>query len=258
MGIVAGIWRYPVKSTRGESLDEVTVGASGLAGDRVWACVDDETIGSAKHPRRWGGLLEVRASGEPATVDVGGTRCPAGSAEADEALSKHLGRTVRLTRDEPATARIYRLMPDEADMVPDWLTGMRPGQERIEDAGGFAQTGRFVDFAAVHLVTTGALAGLGAAAARFRPNLLVEADADPEPGTELTIGDVVLRVRFPTPRCIVPSLAQGELPADPGLLRTLAKHYRREVFGTGKAACFGVYADVVHPGSLGVGSAVRG
>ncbi|MFI1992249.1 MOSC domain-containing protein [Actinoplanes sp. NPDC020271] len=71
----------------------------------------------------------------------------------------------------------------------------------------------------------------------------------------MTIGDVVLRVQFPAPRCIVPSLAQGDLPADPGLLR--AGHHRRPVSGEGKAACFGVYADVVRPGTLRAGGVVR-
>lgn len=257
---MAGIWRYPVKSVRGESLDEVRVEAGGLTGDRAWACVDDDerVIGSAKHPRRWGGLLQVSAAGEPAVIEVDRTFYLAGEAEADEALSAHLGHPVHLTSQAPEHSRIYREIPSESGMVPDWLSDMRPGQERIEDAGGFARTGRFVDFAPIHLVTTGALADLEAAPARFRPNLLIETENDPEPGDELTIGDLVLKIQFPTPRCIVPSLAQGDLPADPGLLRTLAKHYRRPVFEDGrKAACFGVYADVLNPGDLRVGSPVQ-
>ncbi|BCJ42109.1 molybdenum cofactor biosysynthesis protein [Actinoplanes ianthinogenes] len=264
MGQIAGIWRYPVKSARGETLAEAEVEDGGLAGDRTWACVDDQdaTIGSAKHPRRWGALLQVRASGDPAIVEVGGARYEAGSAEADKALGEHLGRPVRLTRTAPAEPRIHRLLPEEAGMVPDWLADLRPGQERVEEAGGHARTGRFVDFGAVHLVTTGALAALAEKAGhpvpaeRFRPNLLIDADADPDPGTEVAIGDVLLRVLFRTPRCVIPSLPQAGLPTDPVVLRTLARHYRIDVFGNGKGACFGVYADVVRPGRLTLGAPV--
>jgi hypothetical protein len=149
MGAVAGIWRHPVKSAHGEPLTEARIEPGGVAGDRVWACVDDEdqTIGSAKHPRRWGGLLDVRAAGEPAVIEVGGARHEAGSAEADKALGEHLGR---------------------------------------------------------------------------------------------------------------PGLAHAGLPADPGVLRTLARHYRIDVFGNGRGACFGVYADVVRPGHLELGATVGG
>jgi hypothetical protein len=58
----------------------------------------------------------------------------------------------------------------------------------------------------------------------------------------------------PTPRCVIPGLDHGPgVPADLGLLRTLARDYRTEVAGLGRAACFGVYAEVVEPGELRVG-----
>ena len=37
MGTVASLWRYPVKSMRGEELSEAFVGFAGLYGDRVFA-----------------------------------------------------------------------------------------------------------------------------------------------------------------------------------------------------------------------------
>jgi len=43
------------------------------------------------------------------------------------------------------------------------------------------------------------------------------------------------------------------LPADRSVLSGLARHYRIQVPGLGRAACFGVYADVVRPGRLRVG-----
>ena len=40
-------------------------------------------------------------------------------------------------------------------------------------------------------------------------------------------------------------------------LSTLARQYRIQVPGLGRAACFGTYADVVQPGRLEVGQLVR-
>lgn len=60
---VAEIHRYPVKSMQGECLARVTCGPEGLAGDRRFAVIDTETgrVASAKLPRKWAGLLDLRA-----------------------------------------------------------------------------------------------------------------------------------------------------------------------------------------------------
>ncbi len=42
VGKVQEIWRYPVKSMRGEQLDSVFVAFSGLIGDRVYGLINDE------------------------------------------------------------------------------------------------------------------------------------------------------------------------------------------------------------------------
>lgn len=140
--------------------------------------------------------------------------------------------------------------PGVDGMVPDWMAGVRPGEDAVTPVGG-GGAGGFVDFAPVHIVTTGALARLGAAAVRFRPNIVLDTGDDLPDGAELRLGDVVLRIMSPTPRCVIPSLAHGpDVPPDTGLLRTLARHYRMPVAGLGKAACFGSYAEVLRPGEL--------
>ncbi len=94
-------------------------------------------------------------------------------------------------------------------------------------------------------------------ASRLRPNLVVGLDRDPEAGQTIYIGgEVRLRATLPTPRCIVPALAQGDLPAHPSLLAVLAKRHRRQVAGLGRAACFGWYADVLRPGLITLNDAV--
>lgn len=271
MGSVLALWRYPLKSARGERLAEAVIDVDGLPGDRAWACVDadDETVGSAKHPRRWGRLLDTEAHliderGSMA-VRVAGATVRAGTPQADTALGAYLGRPVRLTRVVPAQPRLHRLLPDDPGMVPQWLADGLPGQEMITTVAGAAAGRRFLDFGPVHLVTTGGLDLLGrqlggaaqVPAARFRPNLLLDLPADPRPGREIRVGEVWLRVSVPTPRCVVPGLGQGDLPADRRLLAVLARHHRVPVPGLGRAACFGAYADVVRPGRVRVGDLVQ-
>ena len=273
VGSVVGVLRYPLKSAQGERLMAVTVDAEGPRGDRAWACTDlsDDSVGSAKHPRRWGRLLEVsarvdeQAGADGVLLEVAGRRATAGSAAAEAMLSEHLGRAVRLTRVVPEQARLHRQLPEDQGLVPEWMTDTKAGQEMVTEVSGALPGGRFVDFGAVHLVTTGALAALARQvgrtrvdALRFRPNLVVDAPHDPELGRELRIGEVVLRVVLPTPRCVVPGLSpDNTAPLDQQLLGVLARHYRTAVGDLGMAACFGAYAEVLHPGQLTVGQQVN-
>jgi uncharacterized protein len=55
MGVVAALWRYPVKSMAGERLTEAAVGERGLDGDRLYAVRDPAgKFGSGKNTRRFG------------------------------------------------------------------------------------------------------------------------------------------------------------------------------------------------------------
>lgn len=266
-GSVFGIRRHPLKSAAAEHLDESTVGRRGLDGDRIWTCLDaDDTIGSAKQPRLWGTLLEVEAvydTGDKVAITVpGGTPAAAGSPEADAALTAWLGRPVRLTRTAPRRLRRHQWWPDEPGMIPEWAADAQPDSDTIVDVR--ATDGRFFDFGAVHLVTTGALDRLSAEhgsevdPARFRPNLILDLPTDPEPGRQIMIGaDTILRVTVPTPRCVIPSLAHGRASADRGLLKTLAGHHRIDVPGFGRATCFGCYAEVEAVGDIKTGDRVQ-
>ena len=273
MSSVVAVLRYPLKSAQGERLQSVAVDAEGPRGDRAWACVDlaDGTVGSAKHPQRWGRLLEVtaqvddRGSGSDVLLQVQGRQAKAGSSAADMMVSEHVGRAVRLTPVVPEQARLHRQLPEDQGLVPAWVSDAEAGQVMVTDVTGALPGGRFVDFGPVHLVTTGALAGLARQPGRahvdplpFRPNLVLDAPHDPEPGRELRIGEVVLRVVLQTPRCVVPGLSADHTSTpDRQLLGALARHHRTAVGDLGVAACFGVYAEVLKPGRLQVGQRVQ-
>jgi uncharacterized protein YcbX len=63
VGVVQAIYRFPVKSMLGESLDSASVAADGLVGDRSFALIDAESqkVVSVKRPKRWG--PDVRTHG---------------------------------------------------------------------------------------------------------------------------------------------------------------------------------------------------
>jgi uncharacterized protein YcbX len=270
-GTVAALYRYPVKSMLGEPLRTVTIDAYGLHGDRTYAVVDAVTgaVASAKRPHLWKGLLTVRAHRRGAMVVLvlpGGREVTAGTPDADAALSALLGRPVRLTADAPAGARVERAVPEEVlSAGPDADVPVTVG-----GLAGAAPAGTFFDYAPVHLLTTATLAAVAAHAGRgradavrYRPGLVLDLPAargfaeNEWPGRLLRVGEAVLRPTIPTPRCAVPTLAHGDLPAAPDALRVPARHNRVPVPGmAAPAPVAGVYADVVTPGRVEVGGPV--
>jgi len=256
---VQGLWRYPVKSTRGEVLVGVACTKTGLDGDRQWGVMRaDGTVVSAKNPKHGGSLLEVASrwldDGTTVLALPSGGEVVAGDVAADLGLTHLLGEPVRLSKTPPPDLHLHRLWPTQEGLIPEWQRQSRPDQLETTAVAGSAR-GAWVDYGPIHILTVGAVHGLERQLdepldiSRLRPNLLLGLAVDPERGQTLHIGeDLVLRVDLPTPRCIVPSLAQGNLPRQPSLLQALATHYRREVHGLGRAACFGFYAEVLQPG----------
>src|SRR5262249_35559986 len=53
VGVVRSIYRFPVKSMLGESLERAVIDGGGVAGDRQYALVDDESgkVVSVKRPK---------------------------------------------------------------------------------------------------------------------------------------------------------------------------------------------------------------
>jgi uncharacterized protein YcbX len=123
--------------------------------------------------------------------------------------------------------------------------------------------GTFFDSAVLHLLITATLDRLHALypqgrfeARRFRPNMVVQT-ADGEKdfvedawiGKTVAIGDAVrLSITAQCFRCVMTTLAQGDLPKDAGILRTPAQHHKASV---------GVYASVLQGGKVRRGDSVR-
>ena len=268
VGSVAEIWRYPVKSMGGDRLPETTIDAAGIPGDRRLALRDlgSGKILSAKQPRVANALLDVDTDVDPATgavtITVGGRRIDtADRAAAEAALSEHLGRPVRL-ESSVADDDVYEsYWPEVADvLLSDVSIDLPVAMSTAKDS--------FVDLAALQMVTTASLAALAALAPdseivtrRFRPSLVIDTDAadgtgfveNDWRGRSARLGDAAITFTDPSPRCVMTTVAQGDLPRDLEVLRTLARHNRIETPGLGNFACLGIYAEVVRPGRVAVG-----
>jgi len=119
----------------------------------------------------------------------------------------------------------------------------------------------FVDFAPVHLIASATLAAISRSAGehiasmRYRPNVII-ATPTLEPFAEnrwvgRTLGrHVRLQVLIATPRCAVPTLSHGDLPAKPEALRTVARLNRVEIQAGFKFPCVGVHARALSGGAI--------
>lgn len=264
VGSVVSLWRYPVKSMMGEELNAIGVTERGLLGDRAYALVDtsDGKLASAKNPRKWPGLFDYRAAFvEPPRANEAippvritlpdGTMATGGQDDINQIVSAALGRQVTLETTPPEQPSLEEYWPD--------IEGLDHRDTVTDEA---IASGAFFDGAAVHLLTTATLDGLRKAhpegrfeVRRFRPNIVVEASPGetdfPENawvGRTVAIGEQVrISITGPCPRCVMTTLAQGDLPEDRGILRTAAKQNQAHV---------GVYAQVVQGGVVRRGDKV--
>jgi uncharacterized protein YcbX len=246
LGTVMQVTRFPVKSMRGETLPEAWVGPHGLVGDRAFALRDarDGRIMSAKRTASLLGLAAryVEGPGSPASITLAdGGRLRTDDPEAAAALSRALGRAVRLCGPEDT----------DADRRTEW------DDDTSFDAPPFA----FVDLAPLHLLTTASLRALAALypagrvdPRRFRPNLLVDCGPrvdfveDALVGRLLAVGERMrLRIFMPTIRCVMTTVAQEDLPKDPGILRAAVERHDGNL---------GAYATVEAEGPVRVGDPV--
>ncbi len=237
IGRVAGLWRYPVQSMRGEAMREVTLWANGMPGDRAWGLLnpaEGKIAAAATGKKPWRDLIRWQARflrepeksqpNAPAEIHL-----PDGGTIATEAADRD--------------ARISAAIGAPAQLVARHIGNQAYG------------------YASLHLLTSASLAALGRhypsgrfEPARFRPNIVIDS-GDLEGfieqdwiGARLRIGETELEVADHCLRCVLTTLPQGDLPLDPGILKASSEANERRA---------GIYAAVVKTGPIRVGDAVR-
>jgi uncharacterized protein YcbX len=225
VGLITGMWRYPVKSFGGERVRKIFLGPYGFHGDRRFAAITAD--GSVVTARRKTAMLGFRARfPDPDQVEHAVVTTPDGR---------------DLAIDDPELARLL-------------------GRELGHDAQ-MARSGAGVfDAAPVHVVTDRSLrrmdewVGQELDVARFRPNVVIELADGLEAFTEadwvgrdLRIGQASTRVVSPTERCVVTTIDPDTLDRDRDVLARLA---------TERDNLFGVYGQVLAPGWIRIGDAV--
>jgi hypothetical protein len=285
VGSVSALWRFPVKSMKGERLQEADLTERGLVGDRAYALIDVDTgkVVSAKSVRLFPDLLGCRSTfvesprleGELPPVRItlpDDTSITSDSSNVHRVLSAFFRRNVRLARSAPEDFTIDQYHPDVEDLDPaghrDTVVAQKLGSALFAEFGlpSPVPVGSFFDVFPVSVLTTSTLRRLSELRPqsrfdprRFRMNVIVDTVEagfveSGWIGRKITIGDIVrLGVSMPDPRCVMTTLAQDDLPGDTDVLRTLARHNRVDVGGTGLHPCAGAYAVVAAPGTIRTG-----
>jgi uncharacterized protein YcbX len=281
VGTIGALWRFPVKSMLGEQLDAADLNEGGIVGDRAYALRDRDTgkVASAKHPKLWPNLLACRAAfvepprpGDelpPVRIELAdGNSVLSDAADVDAVLSRFFGRNVELARAAQNGYTIDQYHPDEENYDPDGhrdeVVEAQLGAAFFNERGlpSAVPEGSFFDLYPLSVLTTSSLDQLGELepqsrfdVRRFRMNVIVDTPArgfveNEWLGHTLAIGDdVQLGVALPDPRCVMPSLAQEDLPKDSQILKALVRHNRIDVAGT-LYPCVGVYAVAEATGTI--------
>jgi hypothetical protein len=181
------LWRYPVKSMRGERLAQARLHKTSIAGDRNIVVVSqarDRIITARTHPR----LLGLQASVSAAGVTL------------IDGHPWHSPQALALTR---------QAAEEEVHLVD--------AEERTE---------RF-DVLPLLVATDGAIQALGMDLRRLRPNVVIGGVAGQTerswPGSALHCGEVIIDVAQLRMRCVMTTFNPDTLQQDFGVLRKIVK-----------------------------------
>ena len=282
VGVIREIWRFPVKSMQGATIESCAVSKIGVLGDRRWAMRDvqrQEIQWGKRHPELM--LCTARYRSEPDSdavqqVDVtfpDGETIASDDGRIHQKLTDLVGRDATLSPVQPADNPDFykRYKPDEKVFMEELaeVFAREPG-EPMPDLSLFPEAimdyvsvpGTFFDNEELNLVTTASIAFMQSKnpeanwdIRRFRPNFFVETTDGLQglvendwAGKTVKIGSVMLQITMPTPRCGMTVRPQGDIEYDKTVLRTIVKEADQNL---------GVGAHCLEAGEISVGDAVE-
>ena len=225
VGVIKALYRYPVKSMAGESLDAVDIGWHGVEGDRRFAFVREGDL--TGFPWLTAGKLQSLVLYRPSNEN-GETRVRTPEGEEFDLASDALRE--RLSQLHRTPVRLMKLNHGMFDDAP------------------------------LSLIATGTIAALAEASGtevdprRFRPNILIEADApfveDAWVGKTVAFGDgngVKVNVATRDVRCAMLNIDPDDGAISPEVLKAAVRS---------NSNCAGVYGAAIRTGTLRVGDRV--
>jgi len=239
IGEILELWRYPVSSVAGETVDEVYISPDGIVGDRQFALLDRATglPAAPEQEPRWRPALfltcETSADQIPQIGFPDGFRCSLADAALPQRLTDYFGFPVEIGA--------YGLKTSH------WRTDFPAAVNRYAPAP-------------LHVLTTGSLTKLSQIGAltetdrrRFRPSMLIDSGEESGflendwIGMTLQIGSLRAVVTEVTKRCGMTLIAQPGITDQPDILRNILRHNKRSL---------GIYCKVEHAASIRLGDAV--
>lgn len=233
---LSGLYRYPVKSLRGEAFDALEVTPRGFARDREWMLVDENGrfLTQRQQPRMSlidarvvdGDRLHLQAPGVPAL------RVEPGPVERIEVMV--WGDRVRAALAGPGPAAWFsEFLETPCRLVhfpDDCRRSVDPDYAAADDEVGFADGFPFLLISQASLDDLNARLQASVPMRRFRPNLVISGcDPYAEDGwRRIRIGDIGFRVAKPCSRCIIPTIDPDTGERSPEPLRTLMGYRKRE------------------------------
>jgi uncharacterized protein YcbX len=216
---LSALYRFPLKSGKGETLNQVSLDKLGLDGDRRWMLVD-EASGRFLTQRAVAKMSQLSAlwnADGGVTIWRDTLRVPDAGDAAGAWVSEFIGKPTRLVQvplDRARTTQAGYGKDDDQVAFADGFPLLLIGQASLEDLS--SKVGRPLEML------------------RFRPNLVIEgSEAYAEDSWKrIRIGDVEFRVVKSCSRCILTTIdpQTGERSEDREPLATLQK-YRTEADG---------------------------
>ncbi len=279
---ITDIYRYPVKSMGGHTLQNTYLSEHGIPGDRCWTLKDEER-GGIKGGKRFPALMGMaaRLREEPAAelpsphADItlqDGRVVHTDDADVNQQLSAAIGAPVSLwpllSKDQ---LDHYRRQPmpqgiDQEAALREVFA--RLPEEPLPDLSAFpaelmsyeSPPGTYFDAFPLLIMSSNALNAMAAHRSdsefdvrRFRPNIVVDTPQsgfveDTWAGKTARLGQAVLKFEMACPRCVMTTHGFNDLPKDPGIMRALVQANEGNL---------GVYASVVQPGAIKVGDTLQ-
>jgi uncharacterized protein len=235
VGTVRALYRYPVKSMRGERVEAAHVYWHGLAGDRRYAFVRGGN--TSRFPWLTGREVPQLLRYAPYFA----------------------------TEGDAMHAPVRVLTPDGADFAVEDAALRAELAARYGGEVGLLQSNRGVpDSAAVSILGAATVRDLGEGLGttldplRFRPNVLVETAGDRPYEEEDWLGGLLvfgdrpdsarIRVNRKDPRCMMVNLDPVAAEQDPAVLKAIVRE---------RDQCLGLYASVEAIGTIEVGDTIR-